>query len=166
MKLIEIAPLKKWVELEQDIYQRSGLDSNVFDTEGYRISDIKNWANRLCPAIKAIDKGQSFICAPAHMNIAMQAMRDRQPVIEACDAGLAKIVVPIFKDETFVGAVGCCGLLLDEEEVEPFLINKITDIEEETIEDLAGGIPGISMADAESLVIYIQQRIDSIIAGR
>ena len=74
MQLIDLAPLERWIELEKDIHQKSGLDVNVFDTKGYRISELKNWANQLCPAIKATDKGQSFICAPAHMNIATLAM--------------------------------------------------------------------------------------------
>ena len=66
MKLTDLAALDKWIALEKDIHQKSGLDVNVFDTKGYRISDFKHWANRLCPEIKATDKGQSFICAPAH----------------------------------------------------------------------------------------------------
>ena len=46
MKLADLAPLDKWIELEKDIHQKSGLDVNVFNTNGYRISKIKNWANR------------------------------------------------------------------------------------------------------------------------
>jgi hypothetical protein len=45
MKLTDIAPQEKWVELENQINQRSGLDANLFNIEGYRISDCKNWAN-------------------------------------------------------------------------------------------------------------------------
>lgn len=120
MKLIDLAPLQKWIELEKDIHQKSGLDVNVFDTNGYRISDFKKWANRLCPEIKATDKGQSFICAPAHMNIAVLAMRSQQPVIEECDAGMLKLVAPIFLGDEYVGAFGACGFLLDDGEVDSF----------------------------------------------
>ena len=67
-------------------------------------------------------------------------MRENQAVIEECDAGLAKIVVPIFVGERVLGAVGACGMLLDEGEVEPFLIHKTTGIAEDRIEDLADGI--------------------------
>ena len=92
MQLTDIAPVESWVELEKEINRRSGLDANVFNTKGYRISDLKNWANSLCPEIKATDKGQSFICAPAHMNLAVQAMKTKRAVIEECDAGLIKMV--------------------------------------------------------------------------
>jgi len=164
MKLTDLAPLDKWIELEKDIHQKSGLDVNVFDTNGYRISEFKNWANRLCPEIKATDKGQSFICAPAHMNIAAMAMRSQQPVIEECDAGMLKLVVPIFLDDEYVGAFGACGFLLDEGEVDSFLVNKMTDISDDIVEKLAAGIPVTTTKKAETLSQYIIDKIVRIVA--
>ena len=164
MKLTDIAPLDKWVELEKEINARFGLDSNVFNIDGVRISEFKKWANRLCPEIKATDKGQSFICAVAHMNIAGQAMESKQAVIEECDAGLVKIVIPIFVNDTFLGAVGACGALLEDGEVESFLINKITDIDEEKAESLATDIGTLKRSDADELANFVQQKIDAIIA--
>ena len=109
MKLTDLLPLEEWIAFEQELNQRFGLDTNVFDINGYRISDFKQWANQLCPAIKATDKGQSFICAVAHMNVAGQAMQTKGPVIEECDAGLVKIVIPIYVKDEFIGAVGAWG---------------------------------------------------------
>jgi ligand-binding sensor protein len=163
MKLTDLAPLDKWIELEKDLHKKSGLDVNVFDTKGYRISEFKNWANRLCPEIKATDKGQSFICAPAHMNIATLAMRSKQPVIEECDAGMLKLVVPIFFDNEFVGAVGACGFLLDDGEVDSFLVNKMTDISEDKVERLAEGIDSITTEKTERLADYITNQIAAIL---
>ncbi len=165
MKLTDLAPLAKWMELEEDIHRRSGMDINVFDTKGYRISQFKNWANRLCPEIKATDKGQSFICAPAHMNIANQAMRIKQPVIEECDAGMLKLVVPIFADEEYVGAVAACGFLLDNGEIDSFLVNKMTDISEDKVERLAEGIAAITSEKAEILAQYIATQIAKIVSN-
>ena len=164
MQLTDIAPLERWIKLEKDIHQKCGLDANVFDTKGYRISELKNWANQLCPAIKATDKGQSFICAPAHMNIATLAMRSKQPVIEECDAGMLKLVVPIFAGDEFVGAVGACGFLLDDGEVDEFLINKMTDINESKIEILAIGIQRISTAKVQALGQFINNQINDILS--
>jgi ligand-binding sensor protein len=165
MKLTDLAPLEKWMALEKDIHKKSGLDVNVFDTKGYRISEFKNWANRLCPEIKATDKGQSFICAPAHMNIATLAMRSKQPVIEECDAGLLKLVVPIMLNDEYVGAVGACGFLLNDGEVDSFLVNKMTDINEDKVERLAEGIDSITTEKAEILAQYIEDQIAAIVAN-
>ena len=165
MQLKDLAPLERWIELEKDIHQKSGLDVNVFDTKGYRISELKNWANQLCPAIKATDKGQSFICAPAHVNIAALAMRSKQAVIEECDAGMLKLVVPIFAGEEFVGAVGACGFILDNGAIDSFLVNKMTDISEAEIEHLATGIESISTVKAQALEQYIMNQINEIVSA-
>ena len=165
MKLTDIAQLETWIALEKDIHKKSGLDVNVFDTKGYRISEFKNWANRLCPEIKATDKGQSFICAPAHMNIATLAMRSKQPVIEECDAGMLKLVVPIILNDEYVGAVGACGFLLDDGEVDSFLVNKMTDINEDKVEKLTEGIDSITTEKAEILAQYIENQIAEVVAN-
>lgn len=166
MKLTDLLPLEKWVELEKEVTRRSGLDVSVFNTNGIRITDFRQWANNLCPAIKATDKGQSFICAVAHMNLAEQARQTRKSVIEECDAGLLKLVVPIFAGDEFLGAFGGCGYLLDDGEVDTFMINKTTDIEEEEIERLSQDIKSISTDEAESLVRYISDEIEKIIRGQ
>ena len=164
MKLTDISPIEKWMAFEKNIHEKSGLDANVFNPEGIRITEYKEWVNRLCPAVKAIDKGQSYICAVAHMNIAAQAMQTRLPAIEECDAGLIKIVVPIFIGDEFAGAVGACGLLLEDGEVDAFLINKTTDMNEEDIQDLSEGIGTISRQKAEALAEYIQQELHNMLS--
>jgi ligand-binding sensor protein len=162
MKLTDILPLEKWVELEKEIHRRSGLNSNVFDINGIRISDFQQWPNNLCPAVKATDKGQSFICAVAHMNIAAQARQTGEAVIEECDAGLFKVVYPIFVKGEFLGALGGCGLLLDDGETDIFFINKVTDIDEEKLEELSAGIERRSRAEMEKLARFMKDEVDKI----
>lgn len=163
MQLTDILPVEKWMELEKDIYERSGLDTNVFNTEGFRITEYKQWVNRLCPAVKADDRGQSFICAVAHMNIAGMAKQNRKPAIVDCDAGLLKLVVPIFIKDEFVGAVGACGVLLDDADVDSFMIKRTVDMDEEKIEELSSDIKRITTEEAENLAQYITERIRKIV---
>lgn len=65
--------MEKWIELEEEIHARSGLDASVFNTAGIRITNNKKWANRLCPVSMANPKGQTFICSTAHRHVATQA---------------------------------------------------------------------------------------------
>lgn len=164
MELTDLCPLETWAELEDEIYRRSGLNAAVYNTAGIRINANPRWPNRLCPRIKATPKGQSFICATAHMNIANMAMRQRQAVVEECDAGMVKLVVPIFYEDTFLGSAGGCGRLLEEGSVDAFLVNKITEIDEEEIERLSEGIPILTEEISQELTSFIQQRIDRIVA--
>jgi ligand-binding sensor protein len=164
VELTDLLPLEKWTQLENEIHERSGLQSNVFNTDGIRITSKKVWVNRLCPAIKATDKGQSFICAVAHMNLANQAKDQKRPVIEECDAGLMKIVVPIFVDGDYIGAVGACGLLPAGGEVDSFLVNKLTDIDEESIEEWCEDLAVIEKNSAEEVAQFIWEKIEAVVS--
>ncbi|MBW1778322.1 MAG: PocR ligand-binding domain-containing protein [Deltaproteobacteria bacterium] len=163
MELTDLLPLEKWVEIEKEIYRRSGLDASVFDTKGYRITGYREWANPLCPVIKNNDKGQSFICAVAHMNVASQAQQTRSPVIEDCDAGLVKACVPIMVGETYMGTLCGCGKIRDDGEVETFLVNKITGIDEETLEPLAAEVQRISSEDLKAMLSYMTKMVDAAV---
>jgi hypothetical protein len=76
---------------------------------------------------------------------------------------MLKLVVPIFANQEFVGAVGACGFLLDGGKVDRFLVNKMTDISESKIESLSTDIANITTAKAEALGQYILNQINEII---
>ena len=163
MKLTDIQSLEKWIELEEAIRERSGMRASVYDTDGVGITGQSQHANDLCPEIRATGKGQTYICAVAHQNMAVMAQNSRAPVIEECDAGLIKIVVPIFAGDEFIGAAGGCGLLMEDGEVDDFMINKTTDIEEEKIAALAESVATVTQHEAERLAAYIAGEIDRVI---
>jgi len=155
-------PLEKWMKLEKEINDNSALNASVFDADGIRITDFKKWANRLCPVVKANEKGRSYICAVAHQNAANQARKTREPAIVECDAGLVKAVVPIFVDDEFLGVAGGCGLLQGDSEVDSFLVNKTTGIPVAEIENLSDDITFISMAKLESVIEFIGHELEWI----
>lgn len=165
MELIDLLPIEKWTSLENELHEKSGLEVSVFNPEGIRITDNKGWVNRLCPVIKAHDKGQAFICAVAHMNIAAAARQEKAPVIEECDAGLIKLVVPIFVGEAYLGSIGACGLLQEDGEVDTFMVNRTIGIEEEEIDALSDDIGTVSAPFIEKLAGDIRGRITQIVEG-
>ncbi len=163
MEITKIAPIEIWEAIENDLFEHYCLQGSVFNTDGIRITKTVNWSNRLCPVIKSLDKGQSFICAVAHMNMANQAKRSKKQVVEECDAGLVKLLVPIFFRDEFMGVIGGCGLLARDGEIDAFAINKLTDINEDKIERLSSDIPMITKEHAYSACKYIKERLDKII---
>ena len=163
MELTDILPIEKWVELEKEIVEKTGLNAGVYNINGARITDFKKWPNRLCPEINGNKKGQTFICAPAYQNMAAMAEKTGRGVSEECDAGLGRIVVPIIVKGELVGTAGGCGLLFEDGEVEPFFINKNIDMDEETIEEMAGDIPTLSEIQTEAAVKLIEDRVSQIL---
>ncbi|MCJ7830518.1 MAG: PocR ligand-binding domain-containing protein [Desulfobacterales bacterium] len=164
MNLTDLLPREQWAQLESELCGQTGLTVSVFNPYGIRITDFQKWTNRLCPVVKSIPRGQDFICAVAHQNVAAQAMQTRRPVLEACDAGLVKMVVPIFVKDHFLGVIGGCGALLDGEEVETFHLSRTTGLDEDEIEDLAEDIPPLLRERGESLLEAMAERIRTIVA--
>ena len=156
MKLTDLLPLERWKTLEDELSARSGMQSCVFDVDGVRISGTKRWSNRLCPVIKADDRGQSYICAVAHMNLAAEASQTREPVIGECDAGMAKYVVPIFNADQFLGVAGGCGLLLDDGEVDAFMLDKTLGMDEKQVTELSQGIGRITTPQVAQLADFVR----------
>lgn len=163
MELTDIAPVEEWIGLEKEISRRSGLNAAVFSAAGTRITDYVLWANRLCPLIKGHPKGQQFICAVAHQNLAAQAAGSGLPVIEACDAGMLKLVVPIFYRGEFLGVAGGCGSLETGEAIDSFLIHKTVGLAEEQINDAADDIRVMSRLQAEAYAGFIEDRIQQMV---
>jgi ligand-binding sensor protein len=163
MELLDLCPLETWKSLEKNIREHTGLIAAAFNAAGVRTIPPAEWPNRLCPEIKANSKGQSFICATAHMNIANLAKTKREPVIDACDAGMLKLVVPIFAGDDFVGTVSACGMLLDDSEVDTFFVHKITGMEEAYLRKLATDIPTITVEKAQAVSRFIQGQVEKIV---
>ena len=163
MKLVDIMPIEKWVEIEQEINRQSGLNAAVYDVEGVRIIDLKEFPNRLCPALRETEKGQQFICAVAHQNIAAQTVKTGKTVVDECDAGLMKFAVPIFVEDEFLGVAGGCGLLRNEEEVDAYLVHRTTGLDEEVVEDLSENIETIPNDRLESAISYLEKKVADIV---
>lgn len=164
MELTDILDKDGWLKLEQDIYERSGMRTRVYNVEGIGVTGEGGFCNKLCEEIQSVPKAQTFICAVAHNNLAMMARNSQEPVIEECDAGLVKIVVPIFVGDEFVGAAGGCGKLLEDGEVDTFMVNRASDIPEERVEELSRTVETTRRGDVEDLADYIAGRIVEIVA--
>ena len=92
-----------------------------------------------------------------------QAKRTRKPVIEECDAGILKIVVPVFVKDEFVGTAGGCGQLLTGGTVDTFMINKTTGIDEKELEGLSEDIRSMTMETAQECAGFVEEELQRIV---
>ncbi len=164
MELTDICPLSRWEELENAIFKKFNFQGSVFNPKGIRITEVKNWSNKLCPAIKSTEKGQSYICSVAHMNMAAIAKNTQSKVVEECDAGFSKIVVPIFFQDEFIGVAGGCGLVAEDGEADTFAVNKIAEIEVTEVEKLAQDLPVISAENMAVAASFIETQVAQILS--
>ena len=159
MKLVDIMPLDDWIEIEQEINRRSGLNAAVYDTDGLRITKFIKWANNFCPELRATGKGQKYICAVAHQNIASRAVQTGKTVVAECDAGLMKFVVPIFVGDEFLGTAGGCGLRYEQGEVDAYLVHRTSDMDEQHVRELGEEIGKIDPETLTDVIGFVEDKV-------
>jgi ligand-binding sensor protein len=163
MQLTDIMPVEDWIEVENEIVERTGLCAAVMDVENKRITDNVRWANELCPKIKGDPQGLAQICSVAQGAMAKEARESGEPVVRECDAGMLKITVPVFSDGEFLGTAGGCGLLPPGGGLDAFYISKATGMSEEEIEKYEVGV--LSLEKAEETARWLDERIKKAVRG-
>jgi ligand-binding sensor protein len=164
MPLTDLLPVEKWIELEKSINEKYGLNAAVFDKDGVRVTDYVNWGNPLCPVIKKNKRGQTYICALAHKNISTQIQKTGMPGKVECDAGFIKFAVPIYWEGNFLGVAGGCGRTMTGTSIESFLINKITEIDEEKINELLQGACTMESVEVDKAIDFITQELEKLVS--
>jgi ligand-binding sensor protein len=164
MKITDLLPKEEWKQLENEFFLKTGLDTSIYDPDGFTFTGLKQWANNICPRIKARPESLQAVCAVAHQNLAHQAKQTGKYVIEECDIGLIKICVPIIVENECIGAFSGCGLLMEEGEVETFLVHKLTNMDEAEIEELVSQIKTISEIRVREVAVEMEDRIKEIVS--
>ncbi len=162
MELTDIMSTEKWVELQDELHTRFQLNADVMDTEGKRLAG-NTWGNDLCKAIREDAKGFGAICAPAGMMFT-QMMKEGEPFVEECDGGMARISMPIKVKGELVGAVGGCGLVVDDGEVDAFTIGMMSDIEEAAAEEMAAKVGVADEGKVKEIQDFIEKKIAEALA--
>ena len=162
MSLLDIASREEWAALEREFFERFGLNARVYDEKGAGVTGQALWCNALCPAVKSSPSGLSAICSVANSALAAEAEHGQATVIDACDAGLVKICVPVFQDGRFAGVLGGCGRVPEGGEVDGFLVAKGAGLPEEQVEALARDVPGISREQAEAASRFLEERLAAL----
>ena len=76
--------------------------------------------------------------------------------MERCDAGLMKLVVPVFIGGEFSGAVSGCGCLLNNDDVDKFMIHKTIDLSHEKLMGLSRDISVMTPKEVSAHIRFIQ----------
>ena len=160
MDLTDTLTIERCKQLAEDINIRFGFNGTVFDKNNNVVAKSEGWANKVCPAIKSGDS--RVICSSAQQRISKVAREKKEPVIEECDAGFIKFIIPIFTGEEFVGMVGGCGYLPKGSEVDTFYIGKLLQ-KEEGIKDLLNTVQHISQDKLTEAIRYIQGQVKEAI---
>jgi ligand-binding sensor protein len=161
MELTELIPVESWTQLAEEVHKKFGFNSCIYNKDNMIIHPPVGWANALCPLIKAGDS--RVICAASQKSFATRVSQSRDPLIDECEAGFSKFLVPIFINGDFLGSAGGCGCLIIGNRIDTFYLSKALGKDEETIRNLVNTIPEIDKATVLEALVYLQNRLENIV---
>jgi ligand-binding sensor protein len=159
MDLYDVRTEQKWQEILDGLWQESGMPAVLSDSENIVLQASGN-RNPLCAKIRSIENSRSFICGQTQQFMAGTAASSKKPVTDLCEAGMLKSVIPLFRDNQFIGSITVCGSSVPGEEIETFAISKSTNMNEEDISRLVGSVPESSQDIIERLAVHLFDKIN------
>ncbi len=132
---------EEWIELLDRIALETKMAVTLTDDKGYHILHAQEERCPLCLRIREQDDSLAYICSRCNTAMLEEARQSLRPIIDYCDAGLSRMVVPIVRDQLLIGQVTACGGNSEKEEINLFLIAKQVGISEQEVEALASATP-------------------------
>ena len=129
-----------WQKLLEETQSVLGMPTALLDPDNV-ILQSSGERNELCREIRSKDSAKPLICGQSQKFMAEMARTKKSSVVELCEGGMAKLVVPIFRAQDYLGSITACGAMLPETEIEAFLIQKTAEIDEAAIDEMVKTIP-------------------------
>lgn len=151
MELTDIMSLEKWMVVADQIHEKFGFNGTVYRKDNSVLVKSGGWANKVCPAIKSGDS--VFVCSSAQQRLSKLAQEKKDCVVDECDAGFIKFLMPLYIGNELAGMIGGCGCLAENAEIDAFHIGKL--LKKENITDILGStkrIPGDRLMEAIQFV--------------
>ena len=164
MNLIDLMPLGEWKRLQSDLHARYGLNADVMDAEGKRLAGV-SWGNQLCSSLHDDAKGFGAVCLPAGQMFIHLMNAEKVPFAEECDAGMMRVSVPVVVDGEVLGAVGGCGLIPHDGEVDGFTIEMMSGLDEAAVESLAVTVAAAGPNSVEDIQTFVMDRLPALVNG-
>jgi ligand-binding sensor protein len=150
LSVYDVKSRENWQELLDEARSAVGMPAALLDPNNV-ILQSSGERNELCTEIRSRKESLPVICGQSQKFMAETARTQKAPLVEICEGGLAKLVVPIFRGENYLGCVTTCGSLLPQTEVETFLIQKASGLAEDAIAAMAEKVPTVKKEDLERL---------------
>jgi len=151
MDVLERKTREEWQAVLDRIAEKTRMTVTLTDDKGGHIISTQGTRCQLCSRIRDRKESLTFICSQCNTAMLEDARESLEPVIDFCDAGLIRMVVPILRDGVLIGQLTACGGAVEDEEIDLFLVSQQTGISEEEAESLARTTPAVSREHVEEI---------------
>ena len=147
---------EKWQEILEELCRELGMPAAIMDKKNV-VLQVSGERNPLCFEIRANEESLVFICSQTQIFMAQEARKTRKPVIDVCEAGMLKYVIPLFFKGEYIGSLTGCGACIPKEEIQTFVIEKSSKMGEEKISRLARSVHEVEQAKVVDVVNRFSQ---------
>ena len=95
MSLYDFRTKEQWQRTLDDVCQELGMPTSILNEQN-KILQISGERNPLCSTIRSIEESSAFICGQTQQFMAETARVKKKAVIDLCEAGLSKFIIPLF----------------------------------------------------------------------
>lgn len=148
-----------WQELIDETQSALGMPTALLDSKNI-ILQKNGERNELCKEIRSLKKALPVICGQSQQFMVRKALSNKGPVVEICEAGLGKLVVPVFQDQHYLGSITSCGCMLPGIEIETYFIEKTSGINENAIAGMAEKILTVQKERLQHYAEDLFRRLD------
>lgn len=150
MTPLDLKSKEEWEKILDRLAQDSNMTACLMDDKGAMLF-CRTERYKLCAAIRGDSEATTFICS--RTNAAMLAVVEKtlRPLVDFCEAGLLRMVIPVLYQGAMVGQLTACGLSSEEDELDSFLVARQLGVPEEKVLELAKSTPAGSQEDLQEL---------------
>ncbi|TWI56875.1 sensor histidine kinase [Halalkalibacter nanhaiisediminis] len=110
----EFVDIEKLQEIQNQFAEATGVGVIICDTDGVPLTKASNFTE-FCHYIRSCSEGERR-CILSDGRIGKIAAKSNRPTIHRCHSGLVDFAAPIILRETYLGAVLCGQVLMEDEE--------------------------------------------------
>jgi len=158
MSVYDIKSKEEWQKILDDLCEESGMPTALVDKKSV-VLQVSGERNPLCLKIRSNNESLAFICGQTQQFMVKKAKSTQKPVIDPCEAGMLKLLIPLFLDNEFVGSITVCGSCAPGEEIEIFAIAQSTKMNEDEIRPL---VKQVAEVDQEQVTGVAQRLFQEI----
>jgi len=158
MSVYDIKSKEEWQKILDDVCEESGMPAALVDKKSV-VLQVSGERNPLCSEIRSNNESLAFICGQTQQFMVKKAKSTQKPVIDACEAGMIKFLIPLFLDTDFIGSITVCGSCAPGEEIETFAIAKSTKMNEKEIMPLVKKVPEVDQEKVTGVALRRSYRI-------
>ena len=139
-----------WLELLDEMGSLLDLPTALLDRKNF-IVQSSGERNGLCREIRKLKEAKMAICGQSQQFMAKMARDRKSPVVEICEAGMGKLVVPLFHNQNYLGCITACGCRLPKTEIETHIIERTIGMGGLAINEIAEKVPVVQKERLERL---------------